>query len=186
MVVVSGGGWVQLKKCATGVRTQSWFQAKIWPTFFHLADADQAIMAANLIRRTKIFFPNWYLFVVRGGNQYDELGKVTFRSTTNIGKQDVKDYLNYIYGMVAKKVNVITYEGKKKRLPNGRWYTEPAYKKFVVWFQKGASPKKDPSVVLQENFEVLQTTTNTTTDNNTNSTNTTTEQSTEQTKRRNK
>lgn len=88
-------------------------------------------------------FPTYrYLYIVRGGNQYDELGRVTFRTTPNIGKQDVKDYLTYMYlslsllyscfvrkpplfcryGMVSKKINVITYEGKKKRLPNMKWY----------------------------------------------------------------
>lgn len=88
--------------------------------------------------------------------------------------------------MVTKKVNVVAYEGKKKRLPNGRWYEffvftlifyihvyylscllfliifatrykEPTYKKFIVWFDKAAkAPAKDPSLVLTDEYLASQ------------------------------
>jgi len=96
---------------------------------------------ATTITRNKVFFPNILLYIVRGGNKFEETGQVTFRTRTSVGKQDLKDYLRGVYGLVVKRIATINYDGKiKRKLPGGDRYKESSYKKVIVTFDKSGNP----------------------------------------------
>lgn len=67
------------------------------------------------------FYKTRLLYIVRGGNKFEETGQVTFRTRTSVGKQDLKDYLRGVYGLVATHISTINYDGKiKRKLPGGQ------------------------------------------------------------------
>jgi ribosomal protein L23 len=78
------------------------------------------------------------MYIIKGGNKYEQDGMVTFRTKSQVGKQDIKDYLQALYGLVPKKIATVNFEGRWKKKGNVAQKTV-GYKKVLVWFDKEAS-----------------------------------------------
>tara|TARA_R110002050_G_scaffold27385_1_gene71333 strand:- start:459 stop:746 length:288 start_codon:yes stop_codon:yes gene_type:complete len=72
-----------------------------------------------------------------------EVQKFEVRVPTNMGKIDIKNFLEKVHNIPVAKVNTMVVAGKYKRVRGGRtWYKRPDYKKAIV------TVKKDPAGLL--------------------------------------
>jgi len=97
-----------------------------------------------------IFFPNVPVFVKPKGNFLTSKGTlnlcfiicgerlsvcagvVTFVTRPNMGKFELKQYLERVYGLGVIKVNTQVTQGKMKRDMKGKWFRHRSSKKAIV------------------------------------------------------
>ena len=94
-----------------------------------------------------VYFPNIQLRLVapkpltedernRGG-----LDVVTFVTTPNVTKTDMKEFLLKVHGVKVKRLDTVNYDGKKKRNARGTgFYRRPDYKKVYVTLEERWMP----------------------------------------------
>jgi large subunit ribosomal protein L23 len=83
--------------------------------------------------RIRVYFPQIPMIVMPKGNNVTTKGTVAFRVAPSVGKIDLKQWLQKVYGVGVIKVNTMNYRGKLKRdrFTGNRW-RKPDWKKAIV------------------------------------------------------
>eukprot|EP01133_Synstelium_polycarpum_P015589 gene15589-18520_t len=80
-----------------------------------------------------VFFPNTKMVVTRQSHlTFPQTRKLMFKTKCNIGKIDVKNYLDAVYDVRINKVNTINVQGRIKRQATARAYKQQDYKKVII------------------------------------------------------
>lgn len=98
-------------------------------------------------RRLPTFFPNFPMRLMplseaqqKAFEATGHVDRLAFKTIPSIGKIEIKQFLERVYGLDVAKVNTLNYEGRKKR-GKGGFYRRPDYKKAYVFLRPPASPQ---------------------------------------------
>ncbi|CAL8468742.1 g8282 [Coccomyxa elongata] len=71
------------------------------------------------------------------------VGNVAFKTTPRVGKIEIKQFLERVYGLKVAAIQTVNYEGKKKRRKTG-YFLRSGYKKAYVTLKPPSEAAQTP------------------------------------------
>ncbi len=78
------------------------------------------------------------LVTEKGTEQADDLGQYTFKVAKDANKHDIRFAVEALFDVTVANVNVMNYNGKKKRRRSLHFGKRPDWKKAVVTLSEGS------------------------------------------------
>ncbi len=88
----------------------------------------------------RVHFPNEIIQFMPNQQESAQLDTVKFRVSPKLNKFDIRQWIEAGYDTPVQKVNTINYEGRVRRMPNGRTWKRPDYKVAYVKLEKPWTP----------------------------------------------